>query len=94
MISRAPLPARPPAALDGGPMRITTRYFATLRELRGCASEGVGLPPGTTAKEAFTLLFPGLPLTVAYAVQQATVPGDTVLHEGDELAFLPPLGGG
>jgi len=75
-------------------MRITTRYFATLRELRGCASEAVDLPAGTTAKDAFSLIFPGLSLTVAYAVQQAMVPGETALHEGDELAFLPPLGGG
>jgi len=75
-------------------MRITTRYFATLRELRGCASEGVDVPAGTTAKAAFSLIFPGLSLTVAYAIQQALVPGETALHEGDELAFLPPLGGG
>ena len=75
-------------------MRITTRYFANLRELRGAPSEVVDVPEGTTAKGAFSLIFPGLSMSVAFAVQQATVPGDTVLREGDELAFLPPLGGG
>lgn len=28
------------------------------------------------------------------AVGTAFVPADTVLHEGDELAFLPPMSGG
>ncbi|MDP2311596.1 MAG: MoaD/ThiS family protein [Pseudomonadota bacterium] len=75
-------------------MRVTTRYFATLRERKGTPHEQVDLPDGTTARAAFGLLFPDLLLTVAYAVNQATVSGDTVLHEGDEIAFLPPLGGG
>ena len=75
-------------------MRVTARYFATLREQRGASSEAVELPAGTTAAGAFALLFPGLGLTVAFAVNQATVPGDTALREGDEVAFLPPLGGG
>ncbi|MDP2309996.1 MAG: MoaD/ThiS family protein [Pseudomonadota bacterium] len=75
-------------------MRVTALYFATLRERRGTGSEGVDLPVGTTASGAFALIFPGLSLTVAYAVNEATVGSETVLVEGDEVAFLPPLGGG
>lgn len=75
-------------------MRVTALYFATLREQRGARSEAVELPDGTTAGAAFARLFPGLDLRVAFAVNQATVASDTVLVDGDEVAFLPPLGGG
>lgn len=75
-------------------MLVTARYFATLREARGRTHEPVELPAGCTAEQAFALLFPGLTLRVAYAVDQATVPPDTVLTQGCEIAFLPPLGGG
>lgn len=75
-------------------MIVTARYFAALRERRGTSAEAVELPEGCTAAAAFALLFPGLELRVAYAVNQATVPGATVLRPGDEVAFLPPLGGG
>lgn len=75
-------------------MRVTALYFATLRELRGTGSEPVDVPDGTTVSGAFTRLFPGLGLSVAYAVNRATVASDTVLVDGDEVAFLPPLGGG
>lgn len=75
-------------------MRVTARYFATLREARGRTHEDVELPHGCTAEQAFAALFPGLTLRVAYAVDQATVRPDTVLTAGCELAFLPPLGGG
>lgn len=75
-------------------MRVTTLYFATLREQRGTSSEVLDLPEGTTARALFARIFPGLGVTVAYAVNQATVAGDTVLADGDEVAFLPPLGGG
>lgn len=73
---------------------MVIRYFARLRELRGRDDEIVALPDGCTAAEAYTHL--GLPpaLPVAFAVNLARVPGGTVLHEGDEVVFLPPLGGG
>lgn len=73
---------------------MTSLYFATLREIRGTSGEPVELPDGTTVSGAFARIFPDLDLTVAYAVNQATVASDTVLNEGDEVAFLPPLGGG
>ncbi len=38
----------------------------------------------------------GLPLElpIAFAVNQTRVGGATVLVEGDEVVFLPPIGGG
>ncbi len=29
-----------------------------------------------------------------YAVNKGYVPAETALHEGDELVFIPPMGGG
>jgi molybdopterin converting factor small subunit len=75
-------------------MQVTVRYFAVLRELRGVSVEAVDLPAGTSAAAAFALLFPAFALPVAFAVNEAAAPGSTVLAEGDELVFLPPLGGG
>jgi molybdopterin synthase catalytic subunit len=75
-------------------MRISVRYFAVLRELRGTSTETVDLPAGSTARTAYLQLFPSLGLPVAFAVNERSVPGDTALAEGDELALLPPLGGG
>lgn len=78
-------------------LKVRVRYFANLRERRGTEEELVDLPAGTTAAEAYALLFPAGPegrLPVMYAVDQAYAAGDTVLDDGVELAFIPPLGGG
>lgn len=73
---------------------MVIRYFANLRELRGCESERIELPEGSTAGSAYAHL--GLPaaLPVAHAVNYERVAASTPLAEGDEVAFLPPLGGG
>lgn len=74
-------------------MRVTVRYFAALRELRGRETESLELPEGTTAAEAYRRSGPhDIPAT--FAVNEAFVPGATPLRDGDELALLPPLGGG
>lgn len=75
-------------------MRVQVRWFAALRERRGVALESVELPDGLSAREAYERLAPPAELPVAYVVNQATVAPDTRLAEGDELAFLPPVGGG
>lgn len=78
-------------------MRVTVRYFAVLRERRGLGEEEVDLTDGSTAAEAWRRLspFPGeVTFPVAFAINQAIVAGATVLRAGDELAFLPPVGGG
>ncbi len=75
-------------------MQINVLYFAALREQRGRPAEAVDLPPGTTAGEAYRRLCPPALLPVRCAVNQRFAPEATVLQDGDELAFLPPLGGG
>jgi molybdopterin converting factor small subunit len=77
-------------------MRVQVRYFAQLRERRGCAAEGVEIPDGATAYDLYARLFPdeSCRLPIAYAVGHRSVPSHHPLREGDEVALLPPLGGG
>ena len=77
--------------------KVHLKYFAMLREARGCKEETIEVPPGATAASIYRDLFPaqhqqGLP--VSFAVNSMYVKEDTVLQEADELAFLPPVGGG
>jgi molybdopterin converting factor subunit 1 len=81
-------------------MRIHIRYFASLREATGQSAEALSLPEGTDVAAARTLLAERHPALArllpgcAVAVNRAYVAADTPLHEGDELAFIPPVGGG
>jgi molybdopterin converting factor small subunit len=75
-------------------MQIRVRYFASLREQRGCSEEIIELDTGTTARAAYQKLCPPALLPIAYAINEAYSSADSVLKDGDELVFLPPLGGG
>ena len=81
-------------------MQVTVRYFASLREAVGLGSEPLDLPDGTTVQVARALLaarrpvLEGLLPTCAVAVNRAYVSAETLLSPGDELVFIPPLGGG
>ena len=78
-------------------MKVAVRYFAVLRERRGTEVESVDAPEGCTVGELYTRIFPPGPegsLPVLYAVNEAYVPRTHALASGDEVAFIPPLGGG
>jgi len=81
-------------------MRITVRLFASQRESLGRGSLPLDVPDGTTAAGAFAQLakahagLAGGDNSLAFAVNQEHVAPDTTLHEGDELALLPPVAGG
>lgn len=78
-------------------MQVTVRYFAALREQKGSDEETVGVTTATDVASLFATLFQGSPLAglpVLFAVNQAYVSADTLLRDGDEVAFIPPLGGG
>ena len=50
-----------------------------------------------TAVELYEQLFPvelGERISVGFAVNKSMVSGATVLSGGDEVAFIPPVGGG
>ncbi len=81
-------------------MQITVRLFASMREKAGVSSFALELPQAATAAQAADLIgrrFPtlaGLLPRAAFAVNQAYVPAETLLHDGDELALIPPVSGG
>ncbi len=81
-------------------MRITVRFFASHREAAGSALRSLHLPEGATAAQAWEYVLSAYPqlkpygANIAFAVNQQQARADSVLHESDELAFLPPVAGG
>ncbi|MCB9676762.1 MAG: MoaD/ThiS family protein [Alphaproteobacteria bacterium] len=78
-------------------MKVRVLYFANLRERRGVAEEELEIEPGTTLAALYASLFPAGPdgrIPVAYTRNRAVSPGSTPIEPGDEVSFLPPLGGG
>lgn len=75
----------------------TVLYFAVLRERRGRDSETITVDPGTTLRQLYEGLFPPGPegiLPVGFARNREHASGSDLVQEGDEIALLPPLGGG
>ena len=80
-------------------MSVSVRLFAMLREQRGESRLEIDLCEGETVEQLFARLFeeegPRCSLeSLLFAVNQAYVPADHVLRDGDEVAFIPPLAGG
>ncbi len=81
-------------------MPVQIRYFAALREAVGRESESLQLPAGTTVEQVRSMLAQRYPAVAAIlprcaaAVNRGYVPVTAELSNGDELAFIPPLGGG
>lgn len=78
-------------------MRLTLRYFASLREAAGVDCEIVEhlgsvaeLYEQLVQRHRFTLPFERLRV----AVNGALCAGECRLSEGDEVVFLPPVSGG
>ena len=78
-------------------MSVTVLYFASLRDAAGCSSESLALPESLSAlyqslrsRHGFAL--PAEKLRVA--VDGAFVTWDSPLHDGCEIAFIPPVSGG
>lgn len=73
---------------------IQTLYFGPLRDALGRSSDTLRLPMGSTVQAlwAHLPLPPGLP--IAIAVNQNYADKQVILQEGDEVALLPPVGGG
>lgn len=81
-------------------IQIRMRYFAALREIVGAQEEILSVPQGANVADTRVLLlerYPRLDSVLARAVcavNRAYVPPETVLKEGDEVVFIPPVGGG
>jgi len=81
-------------------MRVNVLYFGTLKDLFALEQEPLDVPDGTTVGTLLSLLRAktskqsDLWRTLAVAVNRDYAGSATVLHEGDEVAFLPPVSGG
>ena len=83
-------------------MKITVRYFASIREAIGRGSEQVDTSAPNLATLRDELIARGGPHAQALArgktlrvAQNQVMAAETAnLHEGDEIAFFPPVTGG
>jgi molybdopterin synthase sulfur carrier subunit len=81
-------------------MKISIRYFASLRESVRQADETLSVPEDTRVSAVRALLasrYPALqPILTRCmcAVNHHYVEAETILQEGDEVVFIPPTGGG
>ena len=81
-------------------MRVTVRLFARLRDLAGRGEFQRDLADGTTVRGLWRALAAEFPDFAAYersissAVNADYARMDDVLHDGDEVAYLPPVSGG
>lgn len=81
-------------------MKVTVLLFAHLREIAGHDKLEVELPHGAAARDVLDLLFKNREdvwaqrESLAFAINRKHVKGDAMLHDGDEVALLPPMSGG
>jgi len=79
-------------------INVRVRLFASARECAGTTELTHTLPAGATAGDLVAHLYeahPGLrDLRLRFAVNAAYSDLDVELRDGDELACIPPVGGG
>jgi molybdopterin converting factor small subunit len=81
-------------------MKVTIKLFAILKDRAGAGELSLELPIGATAGYAAETLarkYPDLAKYLpssGYAVNREYVPPTSLLHDGDELALIPPVSGG
>jgi len=81
-------------------MTVTVKLFAILRERAGLSELHLELPAGATITTARDMLGKRIPAIneyldrVPWAVNRSYAPVETELHDGDELAVIPPVSGG
>ena len=94
-------------AVDGGrlaremaPMKITLKLFGSLREAAGESTLQVELEDGARVADLREWLAGSNPIVnslgdrLAASVNLEIAASDALLHDGDEVAFLPPVAGG
>jgi MoaE-MoaD fusion protein len=79
---------------------VKVLFFGVLKDLTGVAEDIVEVPAGTDVSHLFstyTRRFETLEAarpSILFARNQEFVSPNTILAEGDEVAFLPPVSGG
>ena len=81
-------------------MKTTVRLFAILREKAGTSELTLELPESSTVADLLAAMedsFPNLSTSVPHtmiAVNTEYVENTHLLHDGDEVALIPPVSGG
>ena len=81
-------------------MNVTVRLFGAVREEVGSKELAVSLPAGTRVRDLRDRLAADHPIfdrfgdRLAVSVNLEVTSIDTILGDGDEIAFLPPVAGG
>ncbi|HZD32425.1 MAG TPA: molybdenum cofactor biosynthesis protein MoaE, partial [Candidatus Angelobacter sp.] len=81
-------------------MRVRVQYFGMLKEFAGCENDTLELPDGSLLSGFYDTLERRIPQleqfrsAIATAVNCEYSSRETVLHDGDEVALIPPVSGG
>src|SRR5271169_1984177 len=81
-------------------MQVQVRYLGMLKEIAGRDGELVEVADGTDLRELYAALQRRMPqlqqfrAAIALAVNYEYSGSETPLHEGDEVALIPPVSGG
>ena len=77
-------------------MRIQVRFFAALRERVGISERVISVPENTSIAQVWSLVVEKEPLSnnVLAAKNMEYVDVATLVADGDEIAFFPPVTGG
>lgn len=81
-------------------MQVRVRFFAIFRERLGQSHTAIDLDGGDTIAALWSRIaaerpeIEALRAATRFAVNGAYAAPETVLHDGDEVALLPPMSGG
>ena len=80
-------------------LNISLRFFALYKERAGPPNATIIMPVGATVADLIHRMhdmYPSLPrnITILIAVNYQYVEPDTLLHDRDEVAIIPPVTGG
>ena len=81
-------------------MKVRLLFFAVLRDIAGTDARELALDEGTTARDVWQSLRAQYAKLIDYtqppmiAINETYAAPETVLRDGDELAFIPPVAGG
>lgn len=82
------------------PMKVRLLYFAVLRDITGKSEAELSLAEGTRAGDVWSAMRRDYAKLAAWeqppliAVNERYARPETLLRDGDELAFIPPVAGG